>query len=510
MYNNDLPKVVVKHSRIEVNNYDWGDCPKLEYIFSVYDPIRHTSFIKGIEYDEENKRLYLPRGIDMYWVENTFCCTPIVDKKYDNYINSDPVPIKYLTRNERQLEVLKFILGEDKYNYTQAHSQLAIFCTTGFGKTFVTIASICFTGTRAIIITSSIDWLNQWKEKILEYTPLSEKQIYMIAGSASIDKIFNRDPMEYNIFLASHSTLKSYGDRYGWDKIDDLFKHLKCGMKVYDEAHLYFDNICKIDYHSNTKKTLYLTATPQRSNADENNIYQLYFKNIPSIDLFDEELDPHTHYMAIHFNSHPTPYDIKNCKGGYGFNRINYTNYVVGQEYFLKLVTILVDMLLPTPGKILVYIGTNYAIRVVYEHIISEFPFLDGNVGIYTSTVKDNKAEQLYKKIILSTTKSAGAASDISELDCTVNLAEPFKSPVIAKQTLGRTRADDTLYIDIVDTGFYYTKKYYQEKKMVFSKYAKTCRDIRMDDNEIDARIEEVHSKYDYTKPMICKRIFSR
>ena len=131
-------------------------------------------------------------------------------------------------------------------------------------------------------------------------------------------------------------------------------------------------------------------------------------------------------------------------------------------------------------------------------------------MGIYTSAVKDNKNEQLYKKIILSTTKSAGAASDIAELDCTVNLAEPFKSPVIAKQTLGRTRADDTLYIDIVDTGFYYTKKYYQEKKMVFSKYAKSCRDIRMDDNEIDARIDEVNAKYDYTKPMIAKRIFNK
>ena len=31
------------------------------------------------------------------------------------------------------------------------------------------------------------------------------------------------------------------------------------------------------------KKTIYLTATPERSNNDENNIYQLYFKNIPSI-----------------------------------------------------------------------------------------------------------------------------------------------------------------------------------------------------------------------------------
>ena len=28
------PKILVKHSRIEINNYELGDCPKLEYIFS--------------------------------------------------------------------------------------------------------------------------------------------------------------------------------------------------------------------------------------------------------------------------------------------------------------------------------------------------------------------------------------------------------------------------------------------------------------------------------------------
>ena len=46
------PKILVKHSRIEINNYELGDCPKLEYIFSVWDPVTHQSYPKGIEYDE--------------------------------------------------------------------------------------------------------------------------------------------------------------------------------------------------------------------------------------------------------------------------------------------------------------------------------------------------------------------------------------------------------------------------------------------------------------------------
>ena len=34
-----VPKIVIKHSRIEINNYDIGDAPQLEYFFSVWDPM---------------------------------------------------------------------------------------------------------------------------------------------------------------------------------------------------------------------------------------------------------------------------------------------------------------------------------------------------------------------------------------------------------------------------------------------------------------------------------------
>lgn len=504
-----MDKIVLKHSHIEINNYELGDCPQLEYIFSVWDPVYHASFPKGIEYNQEKKKLYLPRGIDISYLKNMFMCEPVVDKTSDPYVMGNPIQIKYLTKDDRQLEILKFILGKDKYTYTLSKSQLSVNSSTGSGKTFVTVASICFSGARTIIITSSINWLEQWKAKILEYTPLTEKQIFMIAGSASINKLYCRNPLDYQIFLASHSTIKSYGDRNGWDKVEELFRYLRCSMKVYDEAHLYFDNMAKIDFHSNTKKTLYLTATPARSSKEENTIYQLYFKNVPSISLFNENTDPHVNYVSIHFNSHPSPYDIQRCKNKYGFDRIKYVSYLVKRPYFLNLVTILIDMVINKDGKILIYIGTNEGIKVVYDYICSEFPFLTPYVGIYTSMTKTNKELNLYKKIILSTTKSCGAASDIYDLRCTINLAEPFKSPVLAQQTLGRCRMDDTLYIDVVDQGFFFTKRYYDAKKPVFSQYAKSCKTVRMSDDEIESRAEAVRNKYGVNKIM-CMPVYNK
>ena len=504
-----MDKIVLKHSHIQINNYELGDCPNLEYIFSIWDPLYHTSFPKGIEYNKETKQLRLPRGIDISDLKNMFICEPVVDKNPDPYTMTDPIPIKYLVKDERQAEILKFILGKDNYKYTLSKSQLSVNSSTGSGKTFITIASICFSGARTIIITNSLNWLDQWKSRIMEYTPLTENQIYMIVGNGSINKILCRNPLDYQIFLVSHSTIKSYGDKNGWDKVEELFAYLQCSMKVYDEAHLYFDNICKIDFHSNTKKTIYLTATPARSSKEEDTIYQLYFKNIPSISLFNEETDPHVNYISMHFNSHPRSIDIQQCKNQYGFDRIKYVSYIVNRPNFKKLVCILIDLIINRNGKTLIYIGTNQGIKIVYDYIISEFPFLTPYIGIYTSMTKVDKALQLYKKIILSTTKSCGAASDIYDLQTVINLAEPFRSPVLAQQTLGRCRMDNTLYIDIVDQGFYFTKKYYEAKKPVFSQYAKSCRCVNFTDEELENKYKAVCEKYG-TKKVMCMRIYDK
>lgn len=490
-----MKKIQVKQTSIVIHNYELGDCPKLEYYFTIYDPVRHVSFFKGIEYDEENKDLYLPRGLDIYWLEHNLACEASLDRDKDKYeYTSEPILLKELPRDDVQKEALRFVLGKGEYSYTANKSQLSVNLDTGKGKTYVTVASISMWCIKTIIITYSIGLLTQWKEKILSYTNLTNKNIYLIEGASSIRNIMNRDISNYSIFLVSHSTLKSYGDTYGWDKVSELFKYLKVGLKVYDEAHLNFDNLLKIDYHTNTYKTLYLTATPARSNSEENDIFKLAFKTVPKIDLFDEETDPHTDYIAIHFNSHPSPVVISQCKNAYGLNRTKYTDYLSTNKYFQNMCHIIIDIINKIDGRTLIYIGTNNAIMNVYNWIGENYPEIINDVGIYSSLITDvSKREmELSKRIILSTTKSCGAGKDIPELKCTVILDEPFKSEILAKQTIGRLRASNTKYIDLVDNGFYYTKKYFQFKKPLFLKYAQKCQDIVLNDFEIENRVNKI------------------
>ena len=280
----------------------------------------------------------------------------------------------------------------------------------------------------------------------------------------------------------------------------------------YKECHLYFNNMTRIDFHTNTKKTIYLTATPARSQKEEDIIYQEYFRNVPAIELFDPETDPHVNYVGMLFYSNPSPADVRRFSvGQFQFDRNIYMGYLTPRPNFLKLTTILIDMTLRIPGKVLIYVGINESIEYIRQHIINEFPFLERAIGIYTSVVQDKelRREMLMKKFILSTTKSCGAASDIPDLSACIVLNEPFRSKVTARQTLGRCRNDNTLYIDCVDMSCYRTKLYYQSKKPVFNQYAKSCSEVMMTNDMIDKKYDEV-KEYWNTHKLLTIPAFTR
>lgn len=489
-----MNKIVVRHSSIVINNYEVGDSPRLESFFTLYDRVRHDVYYKGIEYIPEEKKLILPRGLDIYFLENIFNTKAVVDKQYDPYDRMDQIMIKYLPRDNVQKEALSFMIGVKGYKSNITHSQLSVNLNTGKGKSYCSISTASYLCMRSIVITSSLNWLNQWKDYIVEYTDTKPREIFMLTGTPSIISLLKKDISKYKFILASHATIKSYGDAYGWDKVTELFKFMKCGLKFYDEAHLSFDNMCKIDYYTNTFRTYYVTATPARSDQDENKIYQLYFKNIPAIDLFNENEDPHTEYIALRYNSNPTPQDISACRNQYGLDRNKYTNgYIVNKENYYKILKIALNLFCKcNEGKCLIYIGTNDAINKTVEWVKNNYPELRNDIGIYTSVVTDNKEAQLNKRIIFSTTKSCGAAMDIKGLKMTIVLAEPFKSEVLARQTLGRTRGDNTYYIEVVDNGFYHINKYYHYKKPIFDKYATACTEMSMKQNELDIKTEKI------------------
>lgn len=500
-----MEKIIVKNSSIKIEGYEAHSHPELEKAFMVYEPISHSYKYVAMHYDNDNKILYLPRGIDIWWLEKMIGTQAYVERngynKFDYYDDEIKMKTKYIPRDEDQIEALQFAVGKDKYKATETKSQLSINLNTGKGKTYVAIGAISIFGIKSAIITYSREVLLQWKKCFLEYTNLESKEVCEINGTPSILRLLTKTPeqiKQIKVFLITHGTLQSYGETKGWDSVDELFKYLKIGLKFYDEAHTNFTNLCMIDYYSNVFKTFYLTATPARSNSSENYIYQNSFKNVVSIDLFHPDTDPHTHYIAMRYNSRPSAQVISMCRNKYGLDRNKYTNYITSNINFQKMVLLVFNFIFTKifaepKDQMIVYIGTNDSILSVQKILLNYYPWLKNDIGIFSSIVNsDGKAEALKKKIILTTTKSAGAAIDIKNLKCTLLLAEPFKSEVLARQTLGRTRNNNTYYIEVVDRGFMYCNRYFLSKKKIFEKYALDTKFVEINDLELNTTYNKI------------------
>lgn len=489
-----MNKIVVYRTHIEIVDYDLGDCKAIEYKHKIYDKIYHRFYIKAMIYDEKKRILILPRGTNISDLEYRFNSKAHIDYSIDPIRKFKiPLKLKYKPRDNVQREAIEFMLGKNVYEYTNSLTSLSVNLNTGKGKSYCAIASIVIMNQACAIITDTTGCLNQWIDYFMEYTNIDPDDIYLISGYSSIKKLYKKDINHIRVFLFSHSSLQHFGTKHGWESVHDLFKYLGIGIKIFDEAHTNFDNMMYIDSYTNSYKTYYITATLGRSDDRENKIFSDYFNNTPKIDLFDENNDPHTDYIAIKYNSNPSTYNVSDCMGQYGLNRNLYSNYVVHQENFKRILHILISHVKTFKGKSLWYIGTNESIIVVRNWIYSNYPEFINNVGIYTSIIPKAERElALNKKIILSTTKSAGKAIDIKSLKETINLAEPFKSKILAQQTLGRTRNENTLYVDIVDVGFKSTSNYYRIKKPVFHKYAKSCREIILRNNELEYKTNKI------------------
>lgn len=495
-----MNKIDVYNTSIVINNYKFGDCPTLENYFKVWVPVTKTySTYKyfGLHYDKDKKKLYLPRGIDIWLVEKLIGEQAYVHigehNPYDKYTK---FKISNLPKDDVQRKALRFMTGLGEYRYTSTKSQLSVNLNTGKGKTYLAISTIVFSGIKSIIIMYSDNLIKQWKREILGFTNLTNKQVCIIDGSNSIHRLMAKTDNEAVIYLVTHGTLRSYGERTGWDKVGYLFQHLRVGIKIFDEAHQNFENILMVDYYTNVYKTYYLTATSLRSSEGENKVYQLSFKNVPAIDLFNQDEDPHTVYTAIKFNSNPTAFEKSKCANQYGLDRNAYTNYLVNKPAIYDILIILMNIILKRTfggGKCLIYIGTNNAIEKICSWIIANYPELYGQVGILSTLANEaERAQAVHKRIILATTKSAGAGLDIKGLKLTIVLAEPFKSEILARQTLGRTRDKDTEYIELVDVGFAQCMRYYAYKKPIFNKYAVSCREITLKQDYINSKCQEI------------------
>jgi superfamily II DNA or RNA helicase len=469
-------KIICYHSHLEVTNYTLGECPALEKSLSVYDKIYFKYIPKGFIYDEVKHSLLMPSGVNSQWV------AAITGRPIEIDYDADPheatsIRLTQMPRSDLQREAIAFLAGEGEFkNYTK-YSQLVLNLDTGEGKTYAAIALICIKRMKALIIIHSNKIKHQWHDRFKDYTDIDEKSIFEFTGSSKCEAIINNPKKfaKYKVFITTHDTLRSFGNNYGWDQVHELFKALEVGIKIYDEAHLEFTNIVKIDCYSNTKYTYYLTATFGRSSVYEDFVFNRCFKSIPKYEQKERteyEGKKYIHYFCFFYKSRPTIDLINSLKNKYGFDRNRYAEYQLESdpEFYPHIKSILEIFTVQHHLKTLILMTTIDGIESMESYIHNTFP--DLKITLYHSKLKDKEAKErglLGADVIISTMKSLGVGADIPGLRAVLN-TESYKSKIITEQVLGRLRKPESgssFYVELVDEGFLTLKNQQQVRSRV-------------------------------------------
>lgn len=467
-----MSRLIVKHSCMIVEDYTLGDCEKLEKRLSVYNPRYYRLEPVGYMYDEEHRKLYIPRGLDIVYIEKLLNTHAEISYEPDPY-DTMSLRIKTMPRDDIQKKSISFLIGEGDFKYTKKYSQVLLNLPTSAGKTYVTTASLQFLGMKAIIITPTDKIKDQWFNNFLDKSDLTEDMICNVNGSAVIKKLLKSKNLKYKVYLVNHGTLSSYAKSNGWEAVSEFFKYIKVGLKIYDEAHLNFENTLHVDFFTNTKKTIYLTATFERSDFRENYLFNLCFKNLIKYGYETrEEMRKHIIYLGLMYNSKPDLATQSSMCTKMGFNKNKYSEYLETCDKFYDAITYCINYFKNIEGKIMIMATTISLVESIVKFINDSYE--DVSAYPYHSKITDEEKEKaLSSNVIVTTPKSAGTGADIPGLRVVI-MTEAYSSNVQADQISGRLReyAKDkqTCYVEFIDRGFTKVLKMYQGRLPVFKK----------------------------------------
>jgi len=259
-----------------IDNYK-EDIDKLQNWLSAWDAPKYCYRLPCYLRESDKNKIIIPAGLDKQQLENHLKGYKLkyINKKNDldifNTINLK-IDKKYPPRDHGQLSAINFLMKNNTQKFLNAQ--------TDFGKTYCCISYIVKSKKLPIILVDQLSLANQWIESIIKFTGITKDEIFIISGKETIDKLLNMDKRKlkkYKFYICLHDTLSTYMDKR-LENVTELFQYLKIGTKIYDEAHTRFTNIIYIDELTNCE-SIYVTATPSRSNPTENSLYKRVFQN---------------------------------------------------------------------------------------------------------------------------------------------------------------------------------------------------------------------------------------
>lgn len=452
------------HTHTEISPYKKGMCQELETFLSIWDKSRHRYIPIGFMI--EGNTMYVPRAVNLQFIMQKFGINalpgtpeyPTINYNFDDYVK---IPAKYkmlATPKDRiQEEACDFMMSEGSFSKEYSGAQYMLNLDTGLGKTFTMIYTIMKFRLKSLVIVNREHLATQWVKEILSMTNLPSDRVKFIDSSAIMEEATKHRDGGY-IYVITHQRIESYASTNGWNAVREWFQDCMFGIKCYDEAHRYFENILHVDFFSNTYKTYYLTATFGRATPGEERLYNIVFRSAYRFgeQVSDyEEIRKHIIFVPIMIRSDPPP--MTNVKTGHGFSNYKYIDYALNEEgnTLLRAYSRIIDQIRHLEGKILVI-----SPKIESTEIIAEYTRKHCGKSCYAVHSKNDEEENdraLSSEVISTTFGSIGEGLNIKKLRCVI-VAQGIGNKINMSQLRGRLREydseHDTFLFYIVDTAF--------------------------------------------------------
>lgn len=461
-------------TKIIIHDYNLGDCNQLERTLSVWDKVYFKDIFKAYLYDDIKKNLIIPGGYDSSKVKYYFPDYNYINDK-NNVDKCKEVKYRMVIppKNDLQELAINRLLNSN-------NTQKFLIMRTGTGKTYCAINYVNKIKKLPILFVDQLTIAEQWLDRISYFTNVKKDEIYIISGKKKINDLYEMSKKKlnhYKWFIMIHRTAQSYMDEDIYN-IDKLLKYLQIGIKLFDEAHVEYTNTFYIDATTNTD-SLYISATPKKSDPSSDKVYQNMYINAYKVDLTDT--DNYCYVKVIKYNSNPDVKEQFSMINKYGFDGNKWSKYIINDNKIKEFTDILLKILniflkKNDKHKIAILFHTINGVDLLKDIISNEYQNLI--VNKFDSTIKDQEERNnilTNSDIIITTDKSFGKALDIDGLDILINTV-PFSSAVITEQIMGRLRKipDKKVYfVDMVDIGFKNCVNQIKSRLNIYNKKAK-------------------------------------
>lgn len=459
---------------------------KLTKSLSVWDEVYFKYKTEIYHYDEDNDILYIPGSYDTKKLADITNNANIIYKEFDELDiairGMGRVTLNNGPKDDRQKKAIDFLKGN---SYSAGSSQKILSLKTGQGKTYCAI-NYCVTQKAIPIIFVDQDTLaTQWKNSITKFTSVGEDNVYTMSGKKSIEKLMKMSKKEinkYKFFICIHRTMKTILD----DDIEEgnkIVNKIGCSIKIFDEAHTEIMSMFKID-ESMDIPSMYLTATPERSDPKENIMYKRALREAKMFSTNTGYLkeEPYLNILLCKVNSEPSAKEQCKFKNKYGFNTVAYCKYMEDKyDFFYDKISRLVKFAeKKQERKIVILVRTLSMVESICTSLKEEYP--NRRIDRLDGTTKKDKKDEILDNgsIIVTTDMSFSKGIDCKDLQVVINTV-PINSAPKTEQMLGRLRKlpDGAVwYFDLIDAGIPMINDMLNKKKKVFTKKAKFIKDV--------------------------------